>query len=120
MLTRKDRHISRKEFALILKRGSSWRLSPFTIRALSRGDKYPSRFGFVVSTKVSKKAVTRNRIRRRLQAIIRENRPNINLGLDVVILTNPQVLLSSYEDMRSIFTTVLRESGIMNIEKNEK
>jgi len=45
-----------------------------------------SRFGFVISNKISKLATRRNALKRQLRAIIEKELPNIKPGYDVVIM----------------------------------
>lgn len=45
-----------------------------------------SRFGLIVSTKVSSKATDRNRLRRQVSEIVRLNLERIKTGFDVVIV----------------------------------
>ncbi len=51
-----------------------------------------SRFGFIISTKISKKAVVRNRIKRIIAEVIRTRLNEIKRGLDVVFLIKPSVV----------------------------
>ena len=45
-----------------------------------------SRFGFVISNKISKLATRRNALKRQLRTIIEQELPNIKTGFDVVIM----------------------------------
>ncbi len=45
-----------------------------------------SRFGFVISNKISKLATKRNALKRQLRAIIEQEMPNVKAGYDVVIM----------------------------------
>ncbi len=56
-----------------------------SLRFKNRGSNKPYRVAVVVSRKVSKSAVTRNRIRRRIYEIIRQSEGNIAAGTDLVI-----------------------------------
>lgn len=51
-----------------------------------------SRFTIIVSSKISKKAVIRNRIKRRLREIIRLNILKIKPGHDFIIIAKPKIL----------------------------
>jgi ribonuclease P protein component len=51
-----------------------------------------SHFGFIISTKISKKAVVRNRIKRIIAEVTRARLNEIKRGLDVVFLIKPYVL----------------------------
>ncbi len=50
------------------------------------------RVGIVVSTKVSKKAVVRNRLRRRFYAQMRELLARLDGGVDIVIMVRHQAI----------------------------
>lgn len=55
-----------------------------------------SQFGIAVSQKVSKRAVVRNRLKRQLQAALRELLPRLKAGLKVVINVRPSAVACEY------------------------
>jgi len=55
-------------------------------------DNEPSRFGFIISTKISKKAVVRNRIKRTMSEVIRKSLSEIKNGYDVLFLIKPSIV----------------------------
>jgi len=55
-----------------------------------------SRFAVVVSAKVSKRAVVRNRIRRRIWAVIAASDFLIPSGLDIIIISSPEAAKAEY------------------------
>jgi ribonuclease P protein component len=69
----KSQRINRELFAEVLARGNSFHTEFFSLRLLRMNpdSREKGRFSFVVSKKVSKKAVVRNRIRRRGYAAVR-------------------------------------------------
>jgi ribonuclease P protein component len=66
-------------------RGSSVRTSLVTAKFLNRGPSKKYRVAVVVSKKVSKSAVVRNRIRRRLYEAVRNQAQQIPDGTDLVL-----------------------------------
>jgi ribonuclease P protein component len=60
-----------------------------------------SRFGFVVSLKISKRAVIRNKIKRQLREIVRENLLNIKSGFDIVIIAKPEIVDKNYQNIKN-------------------
>jgi ribonuclease P protein component len=66
-------------------RGSSVRTSLVTAKYLNRGPAKKYRVAVVVSKKVSKSAVTRNRIRRRLYEAVRLQAQQLPAGTDLVL-----------------------------------
>lgn len=58
-----------------------------------------SHFGFIISTKISKKAVVRNKIRRTIAEVVRKNLNTIKNGLDVVFLIKPSAVKATKEEL---------------------
>jgi len=73
-------------FKEVLDKGSLVQAESFGIAFVKREDTDVPRFGFVVSTKVSKEAVQRNRIKRALSEAVRFMTADIKKGYDVVFL----------------------------------
>ena len=60
----------------------------FTLKTLERGVGQGSRVGVVISRKTAKSAVERNRLRRRIYAIFRENWTELIKPVDLVIIVH--------------------------------
>jgi ribonuclease P protein component len=72
--------------------------------------KYP-RFAVVVSKKIYKSAVRRNRIRRRIYECIRRELPNLsNAGDLAVIVTSAEVLTMPAVKLDSLVVQLLRQA----------
>lgn len=72
-----------------------------------------SRWGFVVSKKVDKRAVMRNQIKRRLRAIVRQNFSHLKQGLDVMVLTRVEVKSLTYAQLKDKFLVLLKKADLM-------
>lgn len=70
----------------VYKNGQAIRSHRITIKYVSNPHRKHSRFAVVVSKKVHKSAVGRNRIRRRLYEIVRYELPNIRAPHDIAIM----------------------------------
>ena len=68
----------------VYRRGQSVRGPMLSLKFMGRGPNRPYRVAVVVSRKVSKSAVTRNRIRRRVYAAVRQASAVIPPGTDLV------------------------------------
>lgn len=64
------------------------------------------RAAIVVSTQVSKKAVDRNRIKRRLRAIVWERRLQLKSGYDLVIVAQPPACTATAAQLAEAFDTL--------------
>lgn len=58
-----------------------------------------SRFGVVISKKVSKKAVVRNLIKRRIKAAVRQLRPRLSTGCSVVVVCRSAIANCKYDEI---------------------
>lgn len=72
-----------------------------------------SRFTVVVGTKVSKKAVIRNKIKRRIRAIIEEKLPFITGGFDVMILVKKEVIKQKYPELKDQVEHILKRAKLV-------
>lgn len=76
----------KKNFEKVQEEGRIFQSNSFGLSILERGDTDPSRFAFVVSGKVSKEAVQRNRIKRALSEAVRFEMTRLKRGFDVIFL----------------------------------
>lgn len=95
MLPKKNRLNLRKEFSALKKDGKMVNSESFGF--LFKREEF-SKFGFIVSTKISKKAVERNLIKRRLSEIVRQlsKQPQVN----GVFLCKKTILNKSYQELK--------------------
>jgi ribonuclease P protein component len=91
MLSKKNRLTEEKDFVRVQADGKVYQSANFGIAVADRNDSGPSRFAFIVSNKIAKEAVDRNRIKRVMSEVIRLNVTNIRDGLDVVFLAKPSI-----------------------------
>lgn len=72
-----------------------------------------SRFAVIVSKKISKSAVVRNKLKRQVLASVHELLPTINPGFDCLILTKKSLLEAYYSQIKSDLTSLLQKSGLI-------
>lgn len=87
------------EFALVKSKGKKMSSESFTLAYLKRGDQDPPRFGFIISTKVSKHASLRNRAKRALSEATRRNLSYLKNGYDCVFLAKPTIVKKYTSDL---------------------
>jgi ribonuclease P protein component len=113
MLSFKHRLTKGKDFEKIKEKGSFYQGRFFGLVVLRRKDKKPSRFGFIVSTKISKKAVVRNRIKRILREIVRQNLDKVNKGFDVLFLVKKKAVEEKGKDFEKEIISVFRKANLI-------
>lgn len=108
MLATQHRLKKSKDFVAVYRKGCR-KSTPFlTVRAWKGNSKQRhSRIGFSISQKVSKRAVIRNRIKRRLRAVCRQLLPELQPGWDVIIVVRPEAVRCDYlqflQQLRKLF-----------------
>ena len=90
MLAKKFRLTKQNDFNKILKTGRFISGRFIFLKTLKNNFDF-SRFTIVVSVKISKKAVVRNKIKRRMRAIAQNNYEKIRPGYDIMIMTKPGI-----------------------------
>jgi ribonuclease P protein component len=73
----------------------------------------PSCFGISISRKVSKRAVVRNRIKRQLKAVIRQNLSKIEPGWQVVIVVRPAAVECEFDDFLRELEYLLKKLRVL-------
>lgn len=110
MLARKNR-INKKLFTEIIKVGKSFYSDNFSLKTRSMPADY-SAFAFVVSSKVSKKAVERNKLKRRARHIVRKMMPEIKKGLAVIIFSKPGSGKLKFPELEEEIKTIFKKAKI--------
>lgn len=106
MLPRQNRLVRKSDFEKIKEKGAKFQSNLFGLLVFPNEEEF-SRFGFVISTKLSKRAVKRNRAKRTLRERVRLLLPNIKPGFDVVFLGKKALLEVDYpvvdQEIRRLF-----------------
>lgn len=71
-----------------------------------------SRFAVVVGTKVSKKAVVRNRLRRQIREMIRLRLHEAEPGYDLVLVVKKEVLGKTSDELKAAITKLLKKTPV--------
>ena len=91
MLKKQNQLTKDKEFDNVFKNGKSSYDKALGVKVIAN-KLNDSRFGILVSTKISKKAVERNRLKRQIREVIRLSLSEIKSGYDFIIITLPPIL----------------------------
>ena len=119
MLPKKYRLTNKKDFEKVFKAGRGRHGKILGIK-FTKNNLGNSRFGFIVSKKVSPKAVVRNKIKRKAREIIRLNLGDIKSGLNIVIICQPEITEKNYQEIEKEILRITEEIGLLNHKKREK
>lgn len=109
------RGMKNKEFQNVFKKGQGF-LGKFLRIKVAKNDLDETRLGFIVSLKISKKAVIRNKIKRRLREIVRitETKP----GYDIVVAVKPEIVDKNYQEIKKELVNLLKNAKILILKDN--
>jgi ribonuclease P protein component len=113
MLAKKFRLTGAKNFAKIQEEGKVYQSANFGIAYIKREDDGLSRFGFIVSTKIAKDAVDRNRFKRAMSEAVRIASIDLIGGFDAVFLAKTSIVRVSTAEIMKEVRLALKECGLM-------
>ena len=112
MLPTKYRLTKEKDFKRVNASGKSF-FSPYFRLRFAPNNLDFSRFAVVVSNKVSKKAVERNRLKRQFKDILRLARLKIKPGFDIVFFIKDSSLNKDYDQFLGAVTKILEKAELL-------
>ncbi len=109
-LNRFHGHASQK---YLYKNGTAIRSHWLTLKYIQNPRRNKSRVSVVISKKVHKSAVGRNRIRRRIYEIMRQELPKFNGVYDfAIIVISGEAITASHPDLQNTINTLLSQTPV--------
>jgi ribonuclease P protein component len=84
----------------------------FNLRVSDNGEK-TTRFAFIVSKKIDKRAVARNRTKRILRSAVEEIVEKVNGGKNVIIVAKKTLVPNQKEETFDFLQGIFRKTGIL-------
>ena len=113
MLSSEHRFHGHGSLRYVYKNGQAIRSRLITIKHVTNPHRKTSRFSVVVSKKVHKGAVGRNRIRRRIYEIVRQEIPHLPHVHDVAILVfSNEVMTMQDEELKQTLKKLFAQAGL--------
>lgn len=113
MLGRESRLSDPQDFKRVQEKGKVFQFTNFGIATFDREDTDPSRYGFVISVKVAKRAVDRNNVKRILSEAVRHLLVNSKKGTDVVFLAKPTIVREPTAVLTKEVGAAMKEIGLI-------
>lgn len=112
MLAKINRLKKRKDFKLVFKKGKGFKEDFLVLKRIKNNLKR-TRFGFIVGRKISKKATTRNKIKRRLRGLVRIRLGKVKTGFDVVLIAQPGLENKDFWEIEEIISKLFNKAKII-------
>ena len=87
--------------------------SPFFVLKLTRNEESFSRFGFVVSKKIDKRATVRNKIKRKIRVCIETNFDKIKPGYDILFILKKHILNKTTKEISELTLGELEKQKLL-------
>ena len=114
MIKQQHRFHRRNDISYVYKKGQTVRGQHLSLRFVALSADKPYRLAIVVSKKVDKLAVNRNRIRRRIYEIVRLAEPYMKIPADMILSIHSNAVKDvPTEDMNKIIKDLLQKAGAL-------
>ena len=112
MLVSENRLRKKRDIDNVFKKGKTI-TGNFIFLRIVKNDLDINRFAFVISTKISKKAVVRNKIKRQLREIIKKDILKTKQGFDFILIAKSQIINQDFKgiekEINAIFNSKLNK-----------
>ncbi|MEN9226425.1 MAG: ribonuclease P protein component [Thermostichus sp. HHBFW_bins_43] len=113
MLPARHRLRDRRAFQALYQEGQRRSSSSLTVLFRPGEPGIPSQVGLVISRKVSKSAVRRNRLRRRLREILRPLCPRLKTGYRLLLIPKASLLTYSWQELSAEVHRLLQKADLL-------
>lgn len=118
MLPLRQRITKKEEFEHVFRSKKTIRAqSPLFTLYVVPSEEINSRFGFVVGTKVSKKATARNKLKRRMRAAVARAIPAIKKRVDAVLVARSQGEKATFQEIEKTITNLLHTARLIRADQ---
>ncbi len=112
MLPKQNRLTKQSDFDKVNKKGKVCG-GRFLILKTAKNNLESSRFAFIVSQKISKKAVVRNKIKRKLREAVKNNLSEIKSGYDIVFFTKKAIEEKNYLEIKKEIENLIYKADLI-------
>lgn len=101
----------KKDFEQVFRQGKGYKEGFLILKAV-KNNLDVARFGFIISKKVSKRAVVRNKIKRRLRKIVREKDRTTTRGMDIVLMALPGIETKDFWEIDKTISQLYKKAKL--------
>lgn len=112
MFKRENRLRKQNDFDRVFKKGKSSYDKILGVKFVLN-EQAENRYGVIVSTKISKKAVKRNRLKRQIREAVKAVEPDLRKGLDIVVIVLPGASDKDYRELKASLENHLQKLKLL-------
>ena len=114
MLSHRYRFHGHRSLRYLYQHGERYQTKTLTLRYSKNSHRVHSRYAIIISKKVLKSAVKRNRLRRRIYEVIRTHQDDLPKGYDVAIsIFSSELLELPHAELTKQLDQLFRQSGLV-------
>lgn len=113
MLPKENRLHTDKEIKDLAKSGQTFFLPEMVIKYKANKEEI-TKLGFIVSTRVDKKAVVRNKVARQFREVAREVLPQLKVGYSILIIAKKKILDLDFATIKKQINFAFTKSRLYN------
>ncbi len=112
MLKKINRLKKKKDFEKVLKDGKGFK-EDFLLFKIIKNNLKISRFGFIISQRVSKKATVRNKLKRKMSELVKIKLEKIKRGIDGAFIVFPGLENKDFWEIEGIIEKIFTKAKIL-------
>lgn len=112
MLKKENRLREKRAFQKVLKKGKLFQTKNLFLKLHEADNKDELKFGFIVSLKISKKAVKRNKLKRRMREILRQEIPKLKKGFWGIFLPKRSAIELDFWQLKKEIEEILKKANL--------
>lgn len=112
MLKAKYRLSKKKDFDRVFAEGVATFGKLLSVRSINNDLDF-NRFGVMVGTKISKLAVRRNQIKRRIKYVLKKHETELLNHRDIIIIVFPLILAKEYHEVESDLLSCFKKAKLL-------
>lgn len=109
MLKKENRLKKKRDFERVLQKGRGYKGDSLFLKVI-KNEEAEARIGIIVSKKVSKKAVERNKLRRRIREIVRTI--NLPSHFDAVVVAFPKASEKTFQELSLEIINLFKKANV--------
>ncbi|PIQ07409.1 MAG: ribonuclease P protein component [Candidatus Nealsonbacteria bacterium CG18_big_fil_WC_8_21_14_2_50_37_10] len=116
MLPKVNRLKKKQDIERVFKKGEGFKEDLLFLK-IAKDRSSQTRFAFIISKKVSQKAVIRNRIRRKLSEAVGTRLKKLKKGIDALVIVRPGFAIKDFWEMDEVINKIFAKANILKIQK---
>lgn len=100
----------KRDFKNVFTKGRNVSFPEITLKFYPNQLNHP-RLAIIISSKISKSAVKRNQLKRRMKEILRK-KLNLSAGYDLIFITRPEMIKKTFSELQDLIEKLIIKSNL--------